>query len=169
VKSEDIKATPSMVASDPSGSARAWAIVIGEGVGDGVGTGVGEGVGLGVAEGDGEGVSDGVGDDETDADGEGLALTLGIGVTDGDGEDVVLAVGEGVGGTMGGAAAFCGSGSARTTKSTTFEFVSWPDPFAPPGSRSRLELAAGAGAGAPSNQVLAAVPHPTASMAVLAP
>ena len=64
----------------------------------------------------------------------------------------------------GGADIACGDGLAWTIQSATFTFVSVVLPAEPPGSRSRLEPAAGAGAGAPSTNALVASPHPTASI-----
>ena len=169
VKSESLSAAPLIVATVPSGRVRASAIEIGpeDGVGDGLGGSVGpgvaetlgEGVALGVADGDGDSVMDGetVGDGRALGDADGEADSLGVADVDGDGD------------AIGAAAAFCGSGVARATKSTLLSSVSCPDPAKPPGSRSRLEPAGAAGAGTPSSQVLVAVPQPTASIAVVAP
>jgi hypothetical protein len=87
-----------------------------------------------------------------------VAVGSGIGVGLGD-----------VGSGTGGEPLFCGSGTLRRVKSAALSSVSIVEPDGPPGSRSRLAPAAGAGAAKPSSQVLAAVPQPTASMAVAAP
>jgi hypothetical protein len=142
---------------------------VGVGEGVGVGVGIGEGVGLGLAVGvalavalgvllglaENEALGEADGLDETDALADALGEALGLG----------LSVGAGTGAD----AMFCGLGPARVVKSTRFRSVSWPDPALPPGSRSRLLPAGGAGAGGVSSQVLVAVPQPTASTAVAAP
>ena len=130
------------------------------GVGSGVGSGVGGGDGVGVV----PGVSTGVGM----AEGAGLSAGVSVGVA----VALGVPVGPGLGvaaGEVGTEARFCGSDMALTTKSSRLSLVSWPDPPAPPGSRSRLLPAAGAGAGRVSSHALAAVPQPTASIARLAP
>src|SRR5438552_1455702 len=178
VKSEPLSATPLIVATVPSGSVRASAIEIGgpgdgvdEGVTDGLGDGLGGSVGPGVAEALGEGVVMGVADGDGDSvmDGETVGDGRTLGDADGEADSVGVADGDGDGDAIGAAAAFCGSGVARATKSALLSSVSCPDPARPPGSRSRLEPAGAAGAGTPSSQVLVAVPQPTASIAVVAP
>src|SRR5688572_12911093 len=105
-----------MVASEPSGRARADAIEIGDGNAVAVGAGVAVGTGVGV----GSGV----------AVGAGVAVGLG-------------SVGSGTAGEP----LFWGSGVPRGMKSAALSSVSIVDPDGPPGSRSRLAPAAGAGAG----------------------
>ena len=155
---------------------------VGASVGTGVGTGVGASVGVGsmVGVGDGssvgaavgsavgavvgEGVSVGTG---AVADGVALGATVGNGVSVAAGESVGVAagvvVGVAPGAGTGGAAIDCGFGDAWVNQSTAFEFVSVVLPLRPPGLRSMLEPAAGAGAGEPSTKVLVASPQPTAS------
>jgi len=123
---------------------------VGVGAGVGVGVGVGAGVGAGVEAGDGDGVGNGVG----------LGVGVACGVADADGE------GDGPEAGVGAAARFCGVGDVRTTKSSEFSFVSVPFPSAPPGSRSMLDPAAGAGATVPSTNAFVASPQPTASIGV---
>jgi hypothetical protein len=162
VNAESVKATPPIVAIEPSISSRASAIGIGfTGAGVGVGSmlGVGLGVGVGVGIGVGVGLADGVGESVGSCVRLGVGDAVGVGVEEADGEGVLI------GATL----AFCGSGAARTTKSAALSFVSSPDPACPPGNRSRLEPAGGAAAGVPSSHVLVALPQPSASMAVVAP
>ena len=54
--------------------------------------------------------------------------------------------------------------ASRPTKSAAFTFVSVPLPADPPGSRSRLDPAGGAGAAVPSTNAFVASPHATASI-----
>jgi hypothetical protein len=61
---------------------------------------------------------------------------------------------------------FCGDGRTWTNQSAALSFVSTPFPAAPPGRRSMLDEAAGAGADAPSTNALAASPQPKASIGV---
>ncbi len=70
---------------------------------------------------------------------------------------------------VGGEVRFCGSGTTRATKSDALSSVSCDDPRSPPGSRSMLLPASGTTEEFPSRQVLVAVPHPTASIADVAP
>jgi hypothetical protein len=93
--------------------------------------------------------------------GVGVGTAVGLGV----GAIVGVGVGEDPGPGVGAAARFCGDGAA-TTKSAALSFVSVPLPADPPGRRSRLELAAGAGAAAPSTNAFVASPQPTASIGV---
>src|SRR5688500_2746156 len=118
-----------MVANDPSARARAEAIELA--VGDGLGVGPGVPVGTGVAVGVGVG--------------SGVAVGSGIGVGLGD-----------VGSGTGGEPLFCGSGTLWRVKSAALSSVSIVEPDGPPGSRSRLAPAAGAGAARPPRQTLAA-------------
>ncbi len=83
-------------------------------------------------------------------------LVVGVGVVPGDH------------GTGGSASAW-GSGLAWTNQSRLSSLVSMPLPSGPPGSRSRLEPAGGAGAGDPSTKPLAAVPQAIESMTVPSP
>jgi hypothetical protein len=135
-------------------------IRLGVGVDVGVGAGVAAGVGVGGGVGAGVGVAVGAGV----ADGEGVGIRVGVGVATG----VADADGEGDGpeGGVGVAARFCGVGDVRTAKSSEFSLVSVPFPSAPPGSRSMLEPAAGAGATVPSTNEFVASPQPTASIGV---
>jgi hypothetical protein len=144
------------------------------------GVGVGTGVDVvAVAVGDAVDVTLGVAEEVAVAVGDavavgvvvaaGVGLALALVVTSAVGVGPMLAVGVGVGSTTGGEPAFCGSGVARSTKSTLLSLVSWPDPAAPPGSRSTECPAAIAATGVPSSQPLVAFPQPTASMAVAAP
>jgi len=184
VKSEPVSATPLIKATLSSGKSRASAIGIGctgSGLGDGVGDGVGDwlgvakGVGLagsvGVADGLADGLADGVADGVGESVGAGVRLGEGssLGVAEGEDDPLGVAEIEGDGEAIGAAAVFCGSGAARVAKSPMLSLVSCPDPAEPPGNRSRLDLAGGAGAGVPSSQVLVDVPQPTASIAVMAP
>jgi hypothetical protein len=192
VKSEAVSATPLIGATVSSGRSRASAIGIGctgsgvdagvtDGASDGLGVrdglelgdrvGVATGVGLAEALGISDGLAEGVADGLGESDGAGVRLGEGssLGVAEGEGEPLGVADIEGEGEAIGVAAAFCGSGAARVTKSPMLSLVSCPDPAEPPGNRSRLDPAGGAGAGVPSSQVLVAVPHPTASIAVAAP
>ncbi len=154
-----------MVAGLSSPSRRAWPIGVttGVGVGVGVGLGVGVGVGLGVTTGVGVGLGVGMGV------GVGVGVGVGLGVTTGVGEGVAaggvgvgVGVGPGLPGTVG-EARFCGFGSGWTSQSARFTLVSTPFPAVPPGDRSRLDPAAGAGAAAPSTKPFTASPHPIAS------
>src|SRR5438093_11569417 len=145
VKAWSVMVTPSTSTVEPSGMARGDAIEIGVGVGVGagvdvgveVGVAVGVPVGLGVALALGLGVAVGVAVGEAVALGLPLALALGLAV--GTGEDAL----------------FCGSGVERIVKSLALASVSWPDPALPPGRRSKLLPAAGAGAAGGSCHVLA--------------
>ena len=132
--------------------------------GDGVGVVVGPGVGAGVDVGVGDAVGVGVGVGLGDGDSVGIGVRLGVGVAtglaDADGD------GDGPEGGVGAAARFCGVGDIRTAKSSEFSFVSVPFPGVPPGSRSMLDPAAGAGATVPSTNAFVASPQPTASIGV---
>jgi hypothetical protein len=186
VKSEPVSATPLIEATLSSGKSLASAIGIGctgSGVGDGVTDGVGEGLavakvvgvakGVGLAEAPGvsDALADGVADGVGESVGGGVKLGEGnsLGVAEGDGDPLGVAETEGDGEAIGAAAAFCGSGAVRVTKSPMLSLVSCPEPAEPPGNRSRLDPAVGARAGVPSSQVLVAVPQPSASIAVVAP
>jgi hypothetical protein len=100
-----------------------------------------EGVGSGVAVGSGEDVGSGVGT------GVGSAVGVGTGV------GTAVAVGSGVGDVPGSGTAGevdpCGPGMDDTNQSATLSFVSMPLPSDPPGRRSRLDSAGGAGDGVP--------------------
>src|SRR6185436_15200913 len=65
-----------------------------------------------------------------------------------------------------GAESGCAFGVPFTTTSPRLSFVSWRLPPAPPGLRSMLDPAAGAGAADPSTKAFAASPQPIASMGV---
>jgi hypothetical protein len=162
----------------PSGSARASRIDctgVGVGLGDGVGAGVGVGVGTGVGVGVGAGVGVAVGVGSGVAVGSGVGtglgvggavgaeLGVGVGLGVGNGVAVGVGTGEPPGSGVGGDARFWGVGTV-TWKSAALSFVSEPLPPNPPGSRSRLDPAAGAGAATPSTNVFDASPHATASI-----
>ena len=83
---------------------------------------------------------------------------MGVGV------GVGVGVGTGAIAGTGGAARPCGDGTAWTNQSTEPSFVSHPLPSTPPGARSRLDPAAGAGAGEPSTRSFVASPQPTESI-----
>ena len=95
-------------------------------------------------------------------DGEGLTSgdAFGDGLADGGrlGDDVAVGAG------TGGAARFCALGAALTSQSGALSFVSMTLPPMPPGFRSILERAAGAGAAVPSTNPLVASPQPSASI-----
>ncbi len=157
---------------------------VGDGVGDGstvgdaVAVGVGDGVGVGVGEGDGVGLAVGVGEGVGPGLGVGLGVVLavgvGVGVGVGGGLAVGVAVGDGAGldvglgvglpTGIGAAARFCGFGDPWTRKSAALSFESIPLPAAPPGRRSPLEPAAGAGMAVVSTKAFVASPQPTASI-----
>ena len=155
--------TPSIVTVEPSACVRASAIAIGPGVGVAVGVGVGTAVGTGVGAGVGVGVGVGVGS------AVGLGLGLGGegagtgGDVDGPGDNAGVGVGVGLGVGVGAAARFCGTGALFTVQSARLLFVSSPLPADPPGRRSRLEPATGAGAAVPSTNAFKASPQPSAS------
>ncbi len=111
-----------------------------------MGSGVGVGFGVGVGSAVGVVVGSGVGD----AVGSGVGVGTGVGV------------GSGVAPGTAGEPVFCGFGVA-TNQSSAFSFVSTPFPPAPPGRRSRLDDAGGAGATVPSTKAFVASPQPTAS------
>jgi hypothetical protein len=173
-----VVSVPPTLTVDPSDRRRASAIARGPGTGVGVGVGVGVGsgvgvgarVGLGVGVGVGGGVGVGAGVGATVGVGAGVGATVGVGVGLGATVGVALgdelgdgtAVGLGPGPGAGGAARFWGLGVA-TTKSAALTFVSVPFPAEPPGSRSMLDPAAGAGAAVPSTKVFVASPQATAS------
>ena len=121
------------------------------GVGVGVAAGVGAGVGVGV--GVGPSVSRSA-SGSASASGVAVGVGVGVGVGDRRGRRVGVGVGVGVGTGVGpgpgtGAADIdCGEGTAWTIQSATLSFVSIPLPAEPPGNRSRLEPAGGAGAAA---------------------
>jgi hypothetical protein len=60
----------------------------------------------------------------------------------------------------------CGTGFGWTSQSARLSFVSSRLPSVPPGRRSMLDRAAGAGAGEPSTNEFAALPQPTESTTV---
>ncbi len=140
-----------------SGSASAWAV--------GVATGEGVGVGVGVA----DGVGDGVGGVRRRARGRvrsSAARRWGRAWASGRRGRRRRVGRRGDADGAGASASRWGPGTARITKSAALSFVSVPLPAAPPGRRSMLEPAAGAGAGAPSTKAFVASPHPTASIGV---
>src|SRR5918996_5249730 len=154
VNEESVRAVARIVAVAPSGSARTSETEAGaDGPGEDVGTGVevATGVGLGTA----DGVDPAVGLALGSAVGVGASVAIGVGVADGSG--------------AGGDVLFWGCGGDSWRKSAALSFVSWPDPAPPPGRRSTDAPAGGAGTGAPSSQVDAALPHPNASIALDAP
>jgi hypothetical protein len=131
------------------------------GAGVGAGVGVALAVTLGVAVGVGVGTAVGVGLGTTEGDGDGEVVSMG--------DAVAATVGDAVAAGVGEDALFCGSGTSRITKSSRLSSLSKPEPETPPGSRSRLAPADGAGAGVPTSHVFAALPQPTASIAAAAP
>src|SRR5687768_1289709 len=131
-----------MVTALPSSAARATEMSTGSA------PGVGLGLGLGVA------LIPGLGLDVALGDGLAVALTVGIGVELGGNDTKGVAVGDGSSGLgVGADARFWGSGTARSAKSVALSSVSCVEPRPPPGRRSMLEPAAGAGALLPSRQV----------------
>jgi hypothetical protein len=88
--------------------------------------------------------------------GEGEGVGPSVGATEG--------AGDGPTGGVGGDERFCGLGTADTAKSAAFTFVSVPLPSGPPGRRSMLDPAPGAGAATPSTNAFVASPHATASI-----
>ena len=89
----------------------------------------------------------------------GSAVGVAVGSTD------AVAVGPGVapGDGMSGEARFCGPGDALANQSIELSLVSDAFPAFPPGRRSRLDDAGGAGATVPSTKAFVASPHPIAS------
>lgn len=82
--------------------------------------------------------------------GESLGLALGLGLEPGVGRA--------------GAARFSGTGAGLIDQSIALSFVSKTLPREPPGPRSMLDPAGGAGATAVSMTAFEAAPHPTASI-----
>src|SRR2546423_11366488 len=113
----DVVSVAAIVAPVPSGRPRTSAMERGASVAAGVGEGVGAGVGGAVA--------------------VGLAVGLTVGLTLG----LAVGLGDAPGPGVGGAARFCGAGTAWSTKSAALSFVSAPLPAAPPGNRSMLDPA----------------------------
>ena len=97
-------------------------------VGDGVGVAVGDGVAVGASVAVGAGVDNSVG----------VEVTVGVGV------------GVGVGPGAGAEPRDWAIGFDCTNQSVLLSFVSWMFPAEPPGKRSMLDLAGGAGAADPS-------------------
>ncbi len=128
-------------------------------IGMGVGAGVAIGVGVGGAVGVGSGVAVGVGSGV--AVGSGVGVGLGVGSGDGVGPSVGVGVAPGAG--TGGAADDCGLGTTVRTQSAALSLVSIPFPPLPPGRRSTLDPAGGAGATVPSTNGFVASPQPIAS------
>ncbi len=96
--------------------------------------------------------------------GGGVAVGAAVGVAVGVGVTVGVGVGLAPGAGTSGAPSPCGDGAACTNQSLALSFVSVALPAAPPGSRSRLEPAAGAAAAVPSTNAFVASPQPTASI-----
>jgi hypothetical protein len=78
--------------------------------------------------------------------------------------NVGVGVGVGFGVTDGADPNGWGVGLDWTNQSAALSLVSTPLPADPPGRRSMLDFAGGAGAAAPSTNELVAVPQPTASI-----
>jgi hypothetical protein len=163
---------------------------VGEGeaarVGEGEAARVGEGeaVGAGVSktpEAVGAGVGSAVGSGDVRSGAVGWAVAVGRGIV-GSGAvgptvpaslglsaavvtvATTLMVGMAVATLVGVDASDCGIGFGWRNQSELLSFVSTVLPSGPPGLRSRLDFAGGAGATFPSTYWLAAVPHPTASI-----
>ena len=153
----------------PSGCVRASAIdIVSTGAAVGVGTGVRVGVGtasLGMGVGIGDWVGIALGTVVGVAIGVAIGVAVGVG-TASLGKGVGIGDWDGPGTTpgsgAGSAARFCGFGIA-IEKSARLSFESVPLPRAPPGRRSTLEPAMGAGKVEPSTKAFVASPHATAS------
>ena len=153
--------TPRMRAEAPIGRARASTISTAPSVGDGLDVGVADGAGGADAGGEADG---GPGVGQTSGVQVGFGDALGSGVPLGAAVDVGVEDGDGVWTGDGGAARFCGDGVAWMSRSSVLSFVSVVFPDGPPGRRSRLDPAAGAGAGVPSTNAFVASPQPIASI-----
>jgi hypothetical protein len=160
-------------ASDAGGSVAGGSVAVGSwGVGS-WGVGVGGGVvGSAVGVRDGDSVAPGVavGPVESVAagGGVGVAEAIWVGSLSVEGVEVGAAVGAGVGVGIGAGveASDWGTGLDWTNQSDLLSLVSCVLPADPPGSRSMLDFAGGAGAAEPSTYALAAVPQPTVSTTV---
>jgi hypothetical protein len=149
------------------------AVSVDEDVEAGVGVGVSNGVGVGIGVGDVVGVTDGedvgVGPEMVVDAGVGPEVRVGVGEPEGSvrlGEAVpsVVVEGDAEGPGTGVETSDCGTGFGCTNQSAQLLSVSCVFPFDPPGRRSMLDFAGGAGAAIPSTYEFTAVPHPTASM-----
>jgi len=133
-------------------------IEIGAGVGPSVDSGEAVAVDSGVPSGAGDEANVGVGCSVPGSVAGGLADAVAVGTPTGEGEAVGPGAGE--------EARDCGTGFGWMNQSERLSFVSRVLPARPPGRRSRLDFAGGAGATAPSTNEFVAVPHPTASITV---
>jgi hypothetical protein len=135
-------------------------------VGVGVGLAVGDAVWLEVGEAETLGAAvAGAESDGAEPKGAGEGISVGSPAVE---VEVAVEIGvvEGglVGAGTGAEASDCGTGFDRTTQSEALLLVSSQLPDVPPGRRSRLDWAGGAGATAPSTNELLAVPQLTASI-----
>jgi hypothetical protein len=156
---------------------------LGVAVAEAIGLGVPVGLGVAVAEAIGLGVPVGLGVAVAEAIELGVPVGLGVAVAEaiGLGSGVVVSSGVVVGTEVGAVscesvegvaegpgtgleASDCGMGLGWMNQSTRLLFVSWVLPPDPPGRRSMLDFAGGAGATDPSTYPFVAVPHPTPSM-----
>jgi hypothetical protein len=125
-------------------------------VGGGETVGAAESVGNGEMVGSGEGVAVG----SLVQIGVEVEVSVAVGVA------VEVGAGELVGAGTGVEMSDCGTGFGCTAQSEVLSFESTQLPSMPPGRRSRLDRAGGAGTTEPSTYELVAVPQPTASITV---